>query len=213
VTQYNELVSQFSAVAPMATSTSTSSEQKPTSSSQLRHWLSALSHVVSQLDKRYITLVEAIVYTPWTTFSDENLVKIYINFIGVLVSARTEYLSLVAGSTINRLTHRKCSHVCIVSQLNAVLCPGSSFNAPAPSSPGSLKPLTLRVVFERTQLLLRTLLSLFPTLPSVLRPHLLRYFPHKRNSVAAHSVYVRNLLDLTMWCPQVTLTDLSVVLF
>ena len=93
-TPYNELVSQFSATSD------------PTDYNQLRTWLLALSHVVSQLDKRHVALVEAIVHMPWTISPDENFVKVYMGFVGMLVSARTEWLNLVVASGVRRLTHR-----------------------------------------------------------------------------------------------------------
>jgi hypothetical protein len=41
---------------------------------------------------------------PWTTM-DAAFVKSYIAFMGILVSAKTEFLSLVLASTIQRMTH------------------------------------------------------------------------------------------------------------
>jgi RNA polymerase I specific transcription initiation factor RRN3 len=72
---------------------------------QLRLWVSALSHVVSQLERTHSALVEAVISMPWTTM-DSIFVKSYISFVGMLVSARPEYLSLVLEKTARGFTFR-----------------------------------------------------------------------------------------------------------
>ena len=82
---YDDLVRQFDPKGvPVASN----------SGPQMRNYLTALSHVVSKLDRDYLSLVEAIVSMPWTTM-DSSFVTSYISFIGMLVSARPEYLTLV----------------------------------------------------------------------------------------------------------------------
>lgn len=68
----------------------------------------------------------------------------------------------------------------------------------------SSRPLTRRVVYDRLHYLLEHLLSLVPTLPSTLQPLLVRSFPHKRQSQAAQVTYIRNLLRITEYCPELT---------
>ncbi|KAG8806435.1 hypothetical protein FRC17_004993 [Serendipita sp. 399] len=183
---FEELVAQFS--------TSTLSNS-PLNFGQLKNWLLTLSHVVSQLDKRHVALVEAIVHMPWTTAPDETFVKSYIGFLGMLVSARTEWATIIVASTIRRLTHH--------SPLN--IPPRNVESASLDS------PVTLRVIFERTHLLLQTLLELIPTLPSTLPTHLLRHFPHKTHSIASHIVYCKNLVKLIGYCPQIVEPVLSLI--
>jgi len=67
--------------------------------------MSALSHVVSRLERTHFALVDAIVNMPWTTL-DVATVKSYTVFMGMLVSARPEYLSLVLGKIAQGFTHR-----------------------------------------------------------------------------------------------------------
>jgi RNA polymerase I-specific transcription initiation factor RRN3 len=55
-----------------------------------------------------VALIEAIVYMPWTTSPDESFVKSYIEFIGMLVTARAEWRGIVVASAARRLTHRGC---------------------------------------------------------------------------------------------------------
>lgn len=52
-------------------------------------------------------LPEAIVTMPWTTM-DGQFVKSYTSFIGMLVSARPEYLSLVLEKIVQGLAYSAC---------------------------------------------------------------------------------------------------------
>jgi len=66
----------------------------------------------------------------------------------------------------------------------------------------STSPLTRRIVYDRLHYLLRHLLSLIPTLPSTLQPLLIRHFPHKRQNQIAQTTYIRNLLRVSSYCPE-----------
>ncbi|KZT24585.1 RNA polymerase I-specific transcription initiation factor RRN3 [Neolentinus lepideus HHB14362 ss-1] len=173
----DELLDQFNLKKP-------TSGDAPSPTPQLRLWILALSHVVSRLDRSLAPLVEAIVNLPWTTM-DTAFVKSYTIFIGMLVSARPEYLSLVLGTITRGFTHQSG-----IQALDSILPEGSS------------RPLTRRVIYERQHYLLRHLLSLIPTLPSTLQPLLLSNFPHKRQSQVAHITYIRNLLQVMDYCPE-----------
>lgn len=72
---------------------------------QLRLWMLALSHVVSRLERHHSPLVEAIVNMPWTIM-DSAFVKSYTVFMGMLLSARPEYLSIVLSTVAQGFTHR-----------------------------------------------------------------------------------------------------------
>ncbi|KAI5993559.1 RNA polymerase I-specific transcription initiation factor RRN3 [Pisolithus albus] len=165
-----------------------------TLSSQLRIWIVALSHVLSRLERGHSPLVEAIVNFPWTTM-DATFVKLYSDFIGILVSARPEYLSLVLGKLTQGLTYQSGLQV-----LNA--------NGPE----GSESPLTRRVIYDRLHYLLGHLLSLIPTLPQILQPLLARYFPHKRQPQAAQVTYIRNLLRVTEYCSELSDRILALII-
>lgn len=60
---------------------------------------------MSQLERAHFSLVEAIVNMPWTTL-DSATVKSYTVLIGMLLSARPEYLSLVLGKIAQGFTYR-----------------------------------------------------------------------------------------------------------
>jgi RNA polymerase I-specific transcription initiation factor RRN3 len=99
-TEFNELIDQFNP--------SKQAEQKvgtfhPT---QLRLWISALSHVVSRLERAHSALVHAVINMPWTVL-DNVTVKAYTVFIGMLVSARPEYLTLVLSMIAQGFTYRE----------------------------------------------------------------------------------------------------------
>ncbi|KAJ7632092.1 RNA polymerase I-specific transcription initiation factor RRN3 [Mycena rosella] len=177
---FDELVNQFS----------TKTAPQP---AQLRLWISALSHVVSRLERSHATLVQAVVNMPWTTM-DGATVKAYTVFIGMLLSARPEYLSLVLGKITHGFTYQSGAQAL-------------DTNTPE----GSSSPLTRRVIYERLHYLLRHLLSLIPTLPSTLQPLLVRNFPHKRQNQASQSTYIRNLLRISTYCPELADKILSTI--
>lgn len=76
----------------------------PAPGPQLRLWISALSHVVSRLERTHSALPHAIITMPWTTM-DSQFVKSYTSFIGMLVSARPEYLSSVLEKIAQGFTY------------------------------------------------------------------------------------------------------------
>ncbi|KII95045.1 hypothetical protein PLICRDRAFT_98907 [Plicaturopsis crispa FD-325 SS-3] len=173
---FDELVNQFN-----PNRTTGDNGPPPT---QLKLWILALSHVISRLERQHAALVEAIVAMPWTTM-DTAIVKSYTVFIGMLLSARPEYLSLVLGKIAQGFTHQSGLH---------------ALNSGQPE--GSSKPITRRDVYDRLHYLLRHILSLIPTLPNTLHPLLMRNFPHKRQNQLAQVTYIRNLLRVTDYCPE-----------
>ncbi|TFY61787.1 hypothetical protein EVG20_g6923 [Dentipellis fragilis] len=166
----------------------------PSPTPQLRLWLLALTHTVSRLGRTHSALVDAIIRLPWMTM-DSTFVKTYTSFIGILVSARPEYLSLVLGKIAQGFTYQ--------SGLQAL-------EAGLPES--SSAPLTRRVVYDRLHYLLRHLLSLVPTLPSTLQPLLTRTFPHKRQLLVNQVTYIRNMLRITEYCPEIADKLLSAII-
>ncbi|KAG1746308.1 RNA polymerase I-specific transcription initiation factor RRN3-domain-containing protein [Suillus occidentalis] len=145
--------------------------------SQLRIWLLALMHVLSRLER---PLVEAIVRLPWSSVN-AVFIKSYTEFIGMLISARPEYLLLVLNRIAMEFTYQS-GLLAVTSNLD-----GST-------------PLTRRVIYDRQYALLEHLLNLVPTLPSSLAPLLIRNFPHQRQPQATHVAYIRNLLRVTEYC-------------
>ena len=169
---------------------------------QIRLWLSALSHVVSRLERIHSAIVEAIVAFPWTTM-DATSVKSYIHFIGMLLSARPEYLSLVLGNIAQGFTYRGSLMASVMLSSLITLIPESGLQTLEAGLPeGSSTPLTRRIIYDRLHTLLRHIYSLIPTLPSTLQPLLVQNFPHKRQNQAAQTTYIRNLLRVTEILPE-----------
>ena len=76
----------------------------------------------------------------------------------------------------------------------------------------SSAPLTRRTVYDRIHHLLRHLLALVPTLPSTLQPLLVQNFPHKRQSQLSQITYIRNMLRITDYCPEIADNLLSTII-
>jgi len=67
-------------------------------------------------------------------------------------------------------------------------------------------------MFDRLHSLLQSLFEIIPTLPATLQPLLVQHFPHKRQNRLTQLVYVRNLLRIVDYCPQVAEDVLSTVI-
>ncbi|CAE7233456.1 unnamed protein product [Rhizoctonia solani] len=181
---FHELVGQFSPAK--------FNEVGEGSTAQLRSWIAALSHVVSSLERSHAPLVEAVLATPWMTLDDAFTVT-YTNFIGVLVSARPEYLASVLSRCIQGFTYQ-------------------TYEALGRYSTESSIPLTRRVICNRVHNLLSHLLGLIPTLPLMLQPIITSHFPHKKLSKLAQTTYIRNLLMLSGYCPALSDAILSLII-
>jgi len=175
---FDELVDQFNLKR--------TNPDAPSPAPQLRLWILALSNVVSRLERCHSALVEVVVSLPWVTM-DAAFVKTYTSFIGMLVSAKPEWLFTVLDKLAQGMTYQ--------SGIQAL-----SISLPESSS----APLTRRIVYDRLHQLLRHLLTLVPTLPSTLQPLLVTHFPHKRLPQAAQITYIRNLLRVMEYCPELS---------
>ncbi|CAE6513453.1 unnamed protein product [Rhizoctonia solani] len=181
---FQELVGQFSPAKL--------NEAGAGSTTQLRAWIAALSNVVSSLERPHAPLIEAVLATPWTTLDDVFAIT-YTNFIGVLVSARPEYLASVLSRCVQGFTYQ-------------------SYEASGRCSTESSTPLTRRVICNRVHNLLSHLLGLIPTLPLMLQPIVASHFPHKKLSKLAQTTYIRNLLTLSGYCPALSDAILSLII-
>lgn len=176
-------------------------------------------HVVSRLDRTHMALIEAIMRLPWMTM-DSNLVKTYTSFIEILVSARPEYLSLVLRRIAQGFTYRASSltteELTLISSLTSTSAwkfSESGLQALEAGLPEcSSAPLTRRTVYDRIHDLLQHLLALVPTLPSTLQPLLVQNFPHKRQSLLSQITYIRNMLRITDYCPELADNLLSTII-
>lgn len=61
--------------------------------------------MVSHLDRRHAALVNAIISLQWAS-ADYSFVKSYVSFIGLLLSAQTQYGTAVLEKAVDGLSHR-----------------------------------------------------------------------------------------------------------
>lgn len=176
---YHELLAQFHSGPSASTSAS--------STSQLRSWLGALSHVAPSLDRSCAELVDAVVEFPWLAMPDE-VAEAWVRFVCALVSARSEWVSKVATLIFR----------------NFGLNPEWYRDAEALALAADAARPTRRQLYDRLHGLLQNLLRLIPTLPSTLQPRLVQHFPHKRDRTLSQVLYIRNLLRVTEYCEALT---------
>lgn len=187
--KYWDLVAQFKSSA--------SSLRNTSRAHVLSLWLLALSHHVSKLDSAsHGELVESILAMPWAG-ANEDFVRSWSRFVCALVSARLEWAGIVLGKLVKALRWRS----------DWVPLPPSNFlSNDAPSDLGTIPLPTRRLLYRRFHLLLRAILTLIPTITSTLNPLLARHYPHRRAGKKAEATYVRNILYITRYEPQVAET-------
>lgn len=113
---YNELVSQFKALSSPATSASSAAGQGTPSLATLKSWIEALTHVVAQLDRSHLSLVDAIIALPWTTIQDEAFVHSYCKFVQALLCTRSEFVQMTLERIVKGFRFRGCRRLSCSSQ-------------------------------------------------------------------------------------------------
>jgi hypothetical protein len=209
-TTYDELLSQLRPQAPdAAASTSAAAAHQPSLIYPLMLALTTHASLLSSTAHR--SLIEAVIHFPWST-ADEDFVETYMRFIGVLVSLRMEWLGEVVKRCVKGLKFRKCSlpddalpdEPTDADREFPLSLPEPHFKQLLPPSNSSTTaPLTRGALYHRQHVLLARLLALIPTLPSLLLPLLLAGFPPKREPRVAHTVWIRNVLRVSGYCPTV----------
>ncbi|SNX82757.1 related to RRN3 - RNA polymerase I specific transcription factor [Melanopsichium pennsylvanicum] len=164
--------------------------------SSLRSLLAALSHVVSDLDRSHSKLVESIFALPWTSM-DESFAQMWIKFVCSLVSARSEWLSIILTKATKALSYR---------------LEWLPYQFSDETGKRSVSTLKRRQVYERVHLLIRSLLSVVPTLPGVLGPLLVQFLPHKMVHRSDQLVYMRNILHVSEYCAELSEAILGAVI-
>ncbi|KAI9609373.1 hypothetical protein H4Q26_007327 [Puccinia striiformis f. sp. tritici PST-130] len=180
--RYDQLLGQFD---PLVSPQTTVVDPSPgnVSLTRVQGWLSALTSMVSQLDRGHSHLVEKVLSLPWTVL-DDQFVNVYSRFVNGLVSARSEWVQIVLEN--------------IVQGFHYSTIPLEHRSALLPSS------VNRRVIYFRLHNLLRSILRLVPTLPSTLWPVLDNYFPKKREHLDGHICYLSNLLRIASYCPDLS---------
>lgn len=163
--------------------------------SSLRSLLAALSHVVSDLDRSHAKLVESIFALPWTSM-DESFAQMWIKFVCSLVSARSEWLSVILTKATKALSYR---------------LEWLPYQFADETGKRSMSTLKRKQVYERVHVLIRSLLAVVPTLPGVLGPLLVQFLPHKMVHRSDQLVYVRNILHVSEYCAELSEAILGAV--
>ncbi|PWZ03385.1 RNA polymerase I-specific transcription initiation factor RRN3 [Testicularia cyperi] len=164
--------------------------------SSLRSLLAALSHVVSDLDRSHSKLVENIFALPWTSM-DDSFAQMWIKFVCSLVSARSEWLSPILSKATKALSYR---------------LEWLPYQFADDSERRSMATFKRKQVYERVHTLIRALLNVVPTLPSVLGPLLVQHLPHKGVHRSDQLVYVRNILHVSEYCAELSEVILGAVI-
>ncbi|SJX61457.1 related to RRN3-RNA polymerase I specific transcription factor [Sporisorium reilianum f. sp. reilianum] len=164
--------------------------------SSLRSLLAALSHVVSDLDRSHAKLVESIFALPWTSM-DDSFAQMWIKFVCSLVSARSEWLSVILTKATKALSYR---------------LEWLPYQFADEAGKRSVSTLKRKQVYERVHLLIRSLLSVVPTLPGVLGPLLVQFLPHKMVNRSDQLVYMRNILHVSEYCAELSEAILGAVI-
>ncbi|KAI9811368.1 MAG: hypothetical protein M1827_005528 [Pycnora praestabilis] len=159
-------------------STSPTDNDAPSPTS-MRYYTLALLGNVSMLNKSCSGVVHAILKSEWLG-REETYVALYIRFLGNLVSVQAGYIRLVLKMLITALSNV------------------SSSSGRLPRNP------IIRVpeMYGRVHTALKYLLQLIPSASGVLSPILSETFPSSYDTRKAHIDYVRNLLRLTDYAPE-----------
>ncbi|PWN18486.1 RNA polymerase I-specific transcription initiation factor RRN3 [Microstroma glucosiphilum] len=157
------------------------SPSNPSGTRSLALWLLALSHHVSKLDMASHSQLVENILDLPWAGATDEFCKSWCRFVCALVSARTEW----AANVLNRIV--------------------KALSSQTPTQP------TRRLLYTRTHLLLRAVLTLIPTSVSTLNQLLVKHFPHRRESKREQATFARNILFITQYEGQVAETVWRVV--
>ncbi|KAF8974886.1 hypothetical protein BGZ46_009641, partial [Entomortierella lignicola] len=166
----------------------TISKPEPLTPTKLLQWIQAMSQCISLLDKSCSALIEAMLQINWIV-QDDVFVQYYMSFLGNVVSAHAFYVVPVQSMLVKKFTTRH-----------------------RPSTLESESAVSRERQFDRVHQTLKYILDLIPTGPTSLFPLLAAEFPHKRESIAAHIIYVKNIIRVLDYIPVLRTQILSVVI-
>lgn len=176
------------------------------SSRTLRNYTAALLSKVSSLNRSCSGLVHAVLESEWLG-RDATYLALFVRFLGSLISAQGMYLGDVIHMLVENLTYGK--PVIIDHSYHIML---SQISAPPSSSQLPQQCAVIRsVIHRRTHATLKYLLRLIPSASSVLSSVLISLFPHPSSSKRAYVVYVRNLLQLIEYAPELESEILALI--
>ncbi|KAF9903297.1 hypothetical protein EC991_003989 [Linnemannia zychae] len=155
----------------------TMTKPSPLTPAKMLQWIQALSQCISLLDKSCSSLIEAMLQIDWL-IQDDVFVQYFMTFLGNVVSAHAFYVVPVQTMLVHKLTNRY-----------------------RPAFAGGVPTISRDAQHERVHQALKYILGLIPTGATSLFPLLASAFPHKRESISAHSMYVKNILLVLKYAP------------
>ncbi|KAI9720014.1 MAG: hypothetical protein M1812_003140 [Candelaria pacifica] len=163
-------------------------EDDAPSSSTTRNYILALISNVSLLGKSCAGLVHSVLDSNWLG-RDDAFVTLYVRFLGNISSAQPGYIGAVLKMLATNLANIQ-------------------------SATGHLPNLTVvrrPQIYSRTHMALRFLLQLIPSASGALSPILAATFPHPSDSKKVHVDYVKNLIRLLEYAPELRAEVLSLI--
>ncbi|KAI1640320.1 RNA polymerase I-specific transcription initiation factor RRN3 [Biscogniauxia mediterranea] len=145
---------------------------------ELKVYLVALMSFAPRLGRSCDGLVKSILHCRWLG-RDDQFAKIYVQFIGTLVSAQGPRLTQVLSTLVEKFRD----------------CRPSDWAVP------NFPPVGREVVQQRLHLGVQYLLQLFPVAPSVLESLVASKYPFHDEPKRMHLAYVENLLKVRKYCP------------
>ncbi|KAI1499142.1 RNA polymerase I-specific transcription initiation factor RRN3 [Biscogniauxia marginata] len=145
---------------------------------EFKVYLIALMSFAPRLGRSCDGLVKSILHCQWLG-RDEQFAKIYIQFIGTLVSAQGPRLTQVLSTLVEKF------------------CDSRPSDWAVPNFPA----VGREVVQERLHLAVQYIVQLFPVAPSVLESLLASKYPFHDEPKRMHLAYVENLLRIRKYCP------------
>ncbi|KAF8942221.1 hypothetical protein BGZ47_006707 [Haplosporangium gracile] len=166
----------------------TVTKPSPLTPTKMLQWIQALSQCISLLDKSCVALIDAMLQIDWL-IQEDVFVQYYMSFLGNVVSAHAFYVVPVQSMLVQKLTHRY-----------------------KPMMTGDTPIIDRETQHERVHQALKYILGLIPTGATSLFPLLAQEFPHKRESIYAHTVYVKNILRVLEYAPVLRTQILGLVI-
>lgn len=164
-----------------------SAEDAPSSALLAKYVMALMGHV-SALGKSCSALVHSVLETRWV-IRDEAFVYHYTKFMGSLMSAHGGYIGLILLNIVK----------------NFIQPPSTASRHHDDARCGRAEML------DRTHQCLKYLVRLIPSASSVLKNTLSTSFPHTSDTMRAHVDYVKNILRITEYAPELRGTILALI--
>ena len=172
------------------------SEEDEPSSTTIKNYTTALVGNVSELNRSNSELVHLVLKSQWLG-RQEDYVTIYVRLLVNIVSAHGIFLGDTLRMLVNNLKAGK-QHVYKIMLAMTDDTPAPPSNEHVTNSP----TVSRSTIYARAHRAIQYLLQLIPAAGRVLSTVLVSAFPHESDSRRAHVIYVKNLLKLVVYAPQ-----------